>query len=163
MYKYIALVLALLGLWASGFYYGRTNSPVPQTVVITEVEIVEKEAEVRTQVVYKDRVRERIVYREVEPDGTVKELETVIEKEIISDVVTAETTKEKEQVSTTPAEELPRYSVGVAYRDPWEIAEKGKQVRQLEAILGYRLVGNVWMQSTVTGEGHASLGLGVQW
>ena len=128
---------------AGGYLWGQATAPVQ----VQEVErIVYRQGE--TQTVWKDRIV--VVEKEQKPDGTVKETTTVTEKDKAKTETVVETAKDTSTTPVVAQRPSSQYSLGVA-------------VRPLDGTpsvtAGYRLLGPVWAEGSVSRKREVTVGL----
>lgn len=135
--KYGAIGLALLGLFAWGYYLGKG-----QTEVRTEVQdrIVYKEGETHT--VYVDRIV--TVTKTVKPDGTVTEVTKTEDKNTTKETKNEQVAKETSKETTVKSTQS-QYSLGVGYRPTFD-REHLYDYSRFEATAGYRVIGPAWIE-----------------
>lgn len=155
MHKLVALVIVTAVAAGTGYYYGRGNK---------QVEVREKIVTVKGETItqYKDRIV--TVTRVVRPDGTTEETTRTEDKQGSSEQRTTEKKKDTDTATTSIARS---YSLGLKYRtrlsDIPDIQQAGRDRNNYEMTAGYRLMGDVWIQSGLQLDGSVSLGVAYQW
>lgn len=139
--------LALALLLAAGCYCAGWFTRTPEVVTKTNVEV---------QTVYRDRVQVQtkiVTIKETKPDGTVTETTTTEAK------TDSKSSIKEKPVQVAQAVVRKDWSVGVVYRpdfrDPtWAPAG---------ASVGYRVLGDLWIDGTMTVDAQPSFLLGVRY
>jgi hypothetical protein len=153
MNKYLIGIAIAVAVFLAGLYTGKG-----QTQVQVQEKIVEKAGETTT--VYRDRIV--TVTKVQKPDGTIEETTRTEEKEGRKEEKLVVREKDKSTV-TTP--NLSKYSLGLKYWAPIsDILDVGrvKDSKNYEITAGYRVLGEVWLQTGYKLDKQVSLGIAVQ-
>lgn len=156
MYKVVATLVVLLGVFLGGFYTGRGQK---------EVQIVEKKVEVKgedkTQIVYRDRIVVHTVTKY--PDGT-----TVTQEKVTDQDTTKTEDKKVETIASSSSNKtisnLSNYSLGLReHLNYTALLPTSESLRHgLEFTAGRRLFGDIWLDLGVMPDSHdISLGIRV--
>lgn len=166
IYISVALLVSVFGM---GYYTGRSLIK-PDIQIQYQDRVTEKQVKGETQIVYKDRTV--TVTKTVYPNGTTTTTTKTEDKNETADKKTSETdkdtTKTVSKTETAVASQSKNYSLGVSYfnqihsyGDLLNLTSVG--VNNLEVTAGYRLLGDVWLESgVVPTQGAFSIGLSVK-
>lgn len=159
-YRYIAILIGLVGLYALGYFHGHSDVPV---VTQTHEVVTKGDTQTIEKVVYRDRIVTRTVETVRKPDGTVITKEVDHSKE---DTESDRKSKDvRTQVAVTDTEKgRTNYMLGVMYRlDRNTIETADHWDRQnLELQVGRRLMGDIWLEATASQQ-DMSIGIMYQW
>lgn len=160
--KYTVGLLVALITFGAGYYSGKGDREVQiQEKVVYEKG--EKEIVIRDKIVTVTKI--------VKPDGTVEEVTKTEDKQVAEKSTSTSTEKDKVVVSTP---KLSKYSLGLKYWIP--LSDKSsiegntvpmnayahRNIENWEAVLGYRVAGEVWVIGGYRFSNEVSLGVQFQ-